>query len=48
MNNVFKSLGLKELLPEKTVFEEEGCIRNSPNQYCFEAGMLSVLLFDLL
>ena len=42
MNNVFKSLGLRELLPEKRTFVEEGCQRNSPNQFCFEAGEIRV------
>ncbi|XP_047738781.1 peroxidase [Hyalella azteca] len=43
MNNVFKDLGLRELLPTKTDFVDEGCTRSSsPTLFCFEAGEIRV------
>ena len=42
MNNVFAAMGLRELLPPKLTFVDEGCTRTSPNLYCFEAGEIRV------
>ncbi|KAG7170792.1 Chorion peroxidase-like 8 [Homarus americanus] len=42
MNNTLSSLGLKELLPLKLDWPDEGCLRSFPNQYCFEAGDIRV------
>ncbi|XP_069705642.1 peroxidase-like isoform X2 [Periplaneta americana] len=34
----FSDLGLKELMPLKLQFPDDGCIRSSPDIYCFLAG----------
>ncbi|PSN49557.1 hypothetical protein C0J52_04989 [Blattella germanica] len=34
----FSDLGLKDLLPLKLQFPDDGCIRSSPDIYCFLAG----------
>jgi hypothetical protein len=34
----FSDLGLKDLMPLKLQFPDDGCIRSSPDIYCFLAG----------
>ena len=34
----FAELGLKDLMPLKLQFPDDGCIRNTPDIYCFLAG----------
>jgi hypothetical protein len=34
----FSDLGLKELMPLKLQFPDDGCIRSSPDVFCFLAG----------
>ncbi|XP_075210101.1 salivary peroxidase/catechol oxidase-like [Lycorma delicatula] len=36
--DLFKSLGLKPILPPKIEQPDDGCIRPTPNQFCFLAG----------
>ncbi|XP_071539893.1 peroxidase-like [Panulirus ornatus] len=38
MNDSFASIGLRELLPPKLDDPDQGCIRLSPDHYCFLAG----------
>ncbi|XP_070492869.1 peroxidase [Chironomus tepperi] len=42
MNPVFQEFGLKDLLPLKLDFPDEGCTRPNKNLYCFEAGEIRV------
>lgn len=35
---IFKDFGLKDLLPLKTENPDDGCIRATPDTYCFQAG----------
>jgi hypothetical protein len=37
----FSDLGLKDLMPLKLQFPDDGCIRSSPDIYCFLAGNIS-------
>ena len=37
---VFKEYGLKDLLPLKMDNPDDGCIRATPDTYCFMAGLL--------
>jgi hypothetical protein len=34
----FSDLGLKDLMPLKLQFPDDGCVRSSPDIYCFLAG----------
>jgi hypothetical protein len=34
----FSNLGLKDLMPLKLQFPDDGCIRSSPDVFCFLAG----------
>jgi hypothetical protein len=36
----FSDLGLKDLMPLKLQFPDDGCIRSSPDIYCFLAGKI--------
>lgn len=42
MNPVFQEFGLKDLLPLKLDFPDEGCTRPNKNMFCFEAGEIRV------
>lgn len=37
---LFKEYGLKDLLPRKLENPDDGCIRATPETFCFEAGQL--------
>jgi hypothetical protein len=41
----FSDLGLKDLMPLKLQFPDDGCIRSSPDIYCFLAGNISLTKF---
>jgi hypothetical protein len=41
----FSDLGLKDLMPLKLQFPDDGCIRSSPDIYCFLAGNVSLTKF---
>lgn len=42
MNPVFQEFGLKDLLPLKLDFPDEGCTRPNKQMFCFEAGEIRV------
>lgn len=42
MNPVFREYGLKDLLPLKLDFPDEGCTRPDKSVFCFEAGEIRV------
>lgn len=42
MNPVFQEFGLKDLLPLKLDFADEGCTRPNKQMFCFEAGEIRV------
>ncbi|XP_055300072.1 peroxidase [Sitodiplosis mosellana] len=42
MNPVFREYGLKDVLPLKLDFPDEGCTRPSKDVFCFEAGEIRV------
>lgn len=42
MNPVFQEYGLKDLLPLKLDFPDEGCTRPNKDVFCFEAGEIRV------
>ena len=37
-SQIFKDFGLKDLLPQKTENPDDGCIRATPETFCFMAG----------
>lgn len=42
MNPVFSEYGLKDLLPLKLEYPDEGCTRPDKSLFCFEAGEIRV------
>lgn len=46
MNPAFSEYGLKDLLPLRLQYPDEGCTRTNRSQFCFDAGKF--LLFDTL
>jgi hypothetical protein len=39
--SAFSDLGLKELMPLKLQYPDDGCIRSSPDAFCFLAGNIA-------
>ena len=45
---VFRDYGLKDLLPRKLENPDDGCIRATPETFCFLAGKTQSIIINLI